>query len=60
MSTQKGGKSSEHRDPNKTKTGKPKLQSVSVAGLNQMLQSARPKNVNDINKAIMKKAGRGR
>jgi hypothetical protein len=60
MSTKKGGKSSEHRDPNKTKTGKPKLQSVSVAGLNQMLQSARPKNVNDINKAIMKKAGRGR
>jgi len=60
MSTKKGGKSSEHRDPNKTKTGKPKLQSVSVAGLNQMLQSARPKNVNAINKAIMKKAGRGR
>lgn len=60
MSTKKGGKSSEHRDPNKTKTGKPKLQSVSVAGLNQMLQSARPKNVSAINKAIMKKAGRGR
>ena len=60
MSTKKGGKSSDPRDPNKTKTGKPKLQSVSVTGLNQMLQSARPKTVNAINKAIMKKAGRGR
>lgn len=60
MSTKKGGKSSEHRDPNKTKTGKPKLHSVSVEGLNQMLQTARPKNVNNINNAIMKKAGRGR
>jgi hypothetical protein len=60
MSTKKGGKSSAHRDPNKTKTGKPKLHSVTVDGLNQMLLYARPKNVASINKAIMKKAGRGR
>jgi len=60
MSTKKGGKASHHRDPNKTKTGKPKLHSQSLDTLNQMLQSARPKNVNSINKAILKKAGRGR
>lgn len=60
MSTKKGGKSSTHRDPNKTKTGKPKLHSVTEEGLRQMIASARPKNVSSINKAIMKKAGRGR
>ena len=60
MSTKKGGKASQHRDPNKTKTGKPKLHSMTVDALNTMLQSARPKNKNTINKAIMKKAGRGR
>ena len=60
MSTKKGGKASQHRDPNKTKTGKPKLHSLTVESLNQMLQSARPKSVNTINKAILKKAGRGR
>lgn len=60
MSTKKGGKSTDHRDPNKTKTGKPKLHSLTTESLNQMLVSARPKNVNSINKAILKKAGRGR
>lgn len=57
MSTKKGGKP---RDPNKTKTGKPKLHSLTTENLNQMLVSARPKNVNMINKAILRKAGRGR
>ena len=56
MSTKKGST----RDPNKTKTGKPNLHSMSVENLNQMLQSTRPKNVNTINKVIMKKSGRGR
>lgn len=59
MSTKKGGKGST-RDPNKTKTGKPNLNSMSVENLNQMLLSARPKNINSINKVIMKKSGRGR
>ena len=56
MSTKK----SSTRDPNKTKTGKPKLHSISVNNLQQMLTTARPKNVNTINKAILKKSGRGR
>ena len=60
MSTKKGGKSSDHRDQNKTKTGKPKLHSQTLEQLNTMLNSARPKNVNSINTAITKKAGRGR
>lgn len=56
MSTKK----SATRDPNKTKTGKPKLHSLSVSNLQQLVQTARPKNVNSINKAIVKKTGRGR
>ena len=49
-----------HRDPNKTKTGKPKLHSKPVAELQQMLKSARPKQIPNINRAITKKSGRGR
>jgi len=60
MSTKKGGKASTHRDPNKTKTGKPKLHSMTSEALNVMMQTARPKNKNSINNAIIKKAGRGR
>ncbi len=49
----------QHRDPNTTKTGKPKLHSKPLAELQQMVKSARPKNVPQINRAIMKKTGRG-
>jgi hypothetical protein len=48
------------RDPNTTKSGKPKLHSKPLADLQAMVKSARPKNVPSINKAIMKKVGRGR
>ena len=48
------------RDPNTTKSGKPKLHSKPLAELHSMVKSARPKNVPTINKAIMKKVGRGR
>ena len=48
------------RDPNTTKSGKPKLHSKPLAELQAMVKSARPKNVLSINKAIMKKVGRGR
>jgi tryptophan 2,3-dioxygenase len=57
MSTKKGTAA---RDPNKTKTGKPKLHSKTMVDLEQMLVAARPKHVNTINKAIVRKAGRGR
>jgi hypothetical protein len=57
MSTKKGTAA---RDPNKTKTGKPKLHSKTMLDLEQMLVAARPKHVNTINKAIVRKAGRGR
>ena len=49
-----------HRDPNKTKTGKPKLHSKPVSELQQMLKGARPKQIPQINRAITKKSGRGR
>jgi hypothetical protein len=48
------------RDPNTTKSGKPKLHSKPLAELQAMVKSARPKTVPQINKAIMKKQGRGR
>jgi hypothetical protein len=48
------------RDPNTTKSGKPKLHSKPLADLQTMVKSARPKNVPMINKAIQKKVGRGR
>ena len=48
------------RDPNKTKTGKPKLHSKTMSELQTMAKSARPKQLPQINKAIMKKSGRGR
>lgn len=48
------------RDPNTTKSGKPKLHSKTIADLQAMAKSARPKTVPQINKAIMKKQGRGR
>jgi hypothetical protein len=48
------------RDPNTTKSGKPKLHSKPLADLQTMLQSARPKNVPIINRAIQKKVARGR
>lgn len=47
------------RDPNTTKSGKPKLHSKPLAELQAMVKSARPKNVPQINRAIMKKVGRG-
>ena len=49
-----------NRDPNTTKSGKPKLHSKPLAELQSMVKSSRPKNVPTINKAIMKKVGRGR
>jgi hypothetical protein len=49
-----------NRDPNTTKSGKPKLHSKPLAELQAMAKSARPKLVPSINKAIMKKVGRGR
>jgi len=52
--------SHKERDPNTTKSGKPKLHSKPLADLQAMVKSARPKNVPLINKAIMKKVGRGR
>ena len=52
--------SHKERDPNTTKSGKPKLHSKPLAELQAMVKSARPKNVTSINKAIMKKVGRGR
>ena len=48
------------RDPNTTKTGKPKLHSKTNEQLQTMLGQARPKMVSRINNAITKKAGRGR
>lgn len=48
------------RDPNTTKSGKPKLHSKPLAELQAMVKTARPKNVPLINKAIVKKQGRGR
>jgi hypothetical protein len=48
------------RDPNKTKTGKVKLHSVSLNNLQQMVNTARPKQVGNINRAIVRKSGRGR
>jgi len=47
------------RDPNTTKSGKPKLHSKPLADLQAMVKSARPKNIPVINRAIMKKVGRG-
>jgi hypothetical protein len=51
--------SHKERDPNTTKSGKPKLHSKPLADLQAMVKSARPKNVPMINRAIMKKVGRG-
>jgi hypothetical protein len=48
------------RDPNVTKSGKPKLHSKPLADLQAMVKTARPKTVPQINKAITKKQGRGR
>lgn len=47
------------RDPNTTKTGKPKLHSKPLADLQAMVKTARPKNVPMLNRAIHKKVGRG-
>jgi hypothetical protein len=47
------------RDPNTTKSGKPKLHSKPLADLQAMAKNARPKNVPMINRAIQKKVGRG-
>jgi hypothetical protein len=47
------------RDPNTTKSGKPKLHSKPLAELQAMVKSARPKNIPMINRAIVKKVGRG-
>jgi len=49
-----------NRDPNTTKSGKPKLHSKPLAELQAMVKSARPKHIQSINKAIVKKVGRGR
>ena len=51
--------SHKERDPNVTKSGKPKLHSKPLAELQSMVKNARPKNVPLINRAIMKKVGRG-
>jgi hypothetical protein len=51
--------SHKERDPNTTKSGKPKLHSKPLAELQAMVKSARPKNIPVINRAIMKKVGRG-
>jgi hypothetical protein len=47
------------RDPNTTKTGKPKLHSKPLADLQAMAKTTRPKNVPMLNRAIQKKVGRG-
>ena len=52
--------SHKERDPNTTKSGKPKLHSKPLADLQAMVKTARPKIVPQINKAIGKKQGRGR
>lgn len=48
------------RDPNTTKSGKPKLHSKPLAELQAMVNTVRPRNVPMVNKAIQKKIGRGR
>lgn len=48
------------RDPNTTKSGKPKLHSKPLAELQAMANTVRPKNLPNLNKAIQKKVGRGR
>lgn len=48
------------RDPNVTKSGKPKLHSKPLAELQAMVNTVRPKNRPMLNKAIQKKVGRGR
>ena len=48
------------RDPNTTKSGKPKLHSKPLAELQAMVNTVRTRNVPIVNKAIQKKIGRGR
>ena len=51
MSVKKDSK----RDPMKTKTGKTKLGPLNVEQLNKLLESARPKHVAQIKRAIASK-----
>jgi hypothetical protein len=48
-----------NRDPNTTKSGKPKLHSKPLSELQAMVKTVRPKRLQMLNKAIMKKTGRG-
>lgn len=53
-------KNTQHQNPCATRTGKIKLHTKPVEALQEMLKSARPRAVPQIQNALLRKAGRGR